>query len=198
MKQRRNSARESLMPFRLADKKTIYVGKKVRVEVHHLEDEATHARLVREVIVHPGAVVILPLLPDGKVMLINNRRHAIRQVLLELPAGTLGQDEDPMNAAGRELQEETGLLAGRMVAMPSFYTSPGVLTEKMYPFIASNLEKSKAALEEGEEIEPFPVPLAEAMEMCGDGRIIDGKTIATLLLYERFFSPEAARHGPAR
>jgi ADP-ribose pyrophosphatase len=198
MQQRRNSARESLMPFRLADKKTIYVGTRVRVEVHHLENEATHARMVREVIVHPGAVVILPLLSDDKVMLIQNRRYAIRQVLLELPAGTLGKDEDPMNAAGRELEEETGLLAGRMTAMPGFYSSPGVLTEKMFPFIARDLEKTKQALEEGEEIETYPVPLSEALAMCGDGRIIDGKTIATLLLYERFFSPESARHGPAR
>jgi ADP-ribose pyrophosphatase len=193
------------MPFRLADKKTIYVGKKIRVEVHHLEDESTHARMVREVIVHPGAVVILPLMSDGKVMLIQNRRYAVRAVLLELPAGTLEKDEDPMNAAGRELVEETGLLAGRMVAMPSFFSSPGVLSEKMYPFIACDLEKTRTALEEGEEIEPFPVPLGEALAMCGDGRIIDGKTIATLLMYERFFTtgpgrvaPVSDRHGPAR
>ena len=176
------------MPHRLADKKTIYVGKKVRVEVHHLENEATGSRMVREVVVHPGAVVILPILNDGKVMLIRNRRHAIHQVLLELPAGTLEKDEDPMNAAGRELLEETGLLAGKLKQLPSFYTSPGVLTELMHPFVAYNLEKSKQALEEGEEIELHPVPFTDAVAMCHDGRIRDGKTIAVLLMYDRFFA----------
>jgi ADP-ribose pyrophosphatase len=186
------------MPYQDIDKKTIYAGSKIRVELHHLENESDRSRIVREVIVHPGAVVILPLLPDGKVMLIRNRRHAVHQVLLELPAGTLGKDEDPMNCAGRELLEETGLLAGRMVALPSFYSSPGILTEKMHSFVASNLEKSKQALEEGEEIELNPVPLAEAVAMCGDGRIMDGKTIATLLMYERFFSKGSAAAGRPR
>jgi ADP-ribose pyrophosphatase len=176
------------MPHRLADKKTIYVGKKIKVEVHHLEDEATGSRMVREVVVHPGAVVILPLLPNGRVMLIQNRRHAIHQVLLELPAGTLEKDEDPMNAAGRELLEETGMLAGKLKALPSFYSSPGVLTELMHPFVAYNLEQSKQALEEGEEIELHPVPYTEAIAMCHDGRIRDGKSIAVLLTYDRFFS----------
>jgi ADP-ribose pyrophosphatase len=175
------------MPYRLADKQTIYVGKKVRLEVHHLENEATGARMLREVVVHPGAVVILPLKADGSVLLIRNRRHAIGEVLLELPAGTLEKGEDPMNCAGRELQEETGMLAGRLKALPSFFTSPGVLTERMHPFVAYDLEPSKQALEEGEEIELHPVPWKEAIAMCGDGRINDGKTIAVLLLYERFF-----------
>jgi len=183
------------MPYRLADKKTIYVGKKVRLEVHHFEDEATHARMVNEVIVHPGAVVILPLLGDDKVMLIENRRHAIREVLLELPAGTLGKDEDPMNAAGRELLEETGMLAGKLRAMPSYFTSPGVLTEKMHPFIASDLEKAEQALEDGEEIELRPVPMAEAIRMCSDGRIHDAKTIVTLLMYERFYKGRESAEG---
>jgi len=170
------------MPYHLADRQTIYVGKKVRLEVQHLENEATGNRMLREVVVHPGAVVILPLKKDGSVILIRNRRHAIGQVLLELPAGTLEKGEDPMNCAGRELLEETGMLAGRLRALPSFFTSPGVLTERMHPFVAYDLEQSKQALEEGEEIELHPLPLSTAITMCSDGRIADGKTI------ERFFS----------
>ena len=175
------------MPFRLADKQTIYVGTKVRVEVHHLEDESTHARMAREVIVHPGAVVILPMMSDGKIMLIHNHRYAVRQVLLELPAGTLGKGEDPMNAAGRELMEETGLIAGRLQALPTFFSSPGILTERMYPFVAYDLEQGKRALEEDEEIEVEPMPLSTAISSCADGRICDGKTIAVLLMYDKFF-----------
>jgi ADP-ribose pyrophosphatase len=178
------------MPYRLADKQTIYVGKKVRLEVRHLENEATGARLLQEVVVHPGAVVILPLQKDSTVVLIRNRRHSIGEVLLELPAGTLEKGEDPMNCAGRELLEETGLLAGRLVKMPAFYSSPGIMTERLYPFVAYDLEQSGQKLEEGEEIELSPVPLDVAVAMCADGRIADGKTIATLLMFERFF-----RHG---
>jgi ADP-ribose pyrophosphatase len=176
------------MPYHLADKQTIYVGKKVRLEIHHLENESNGSRMLREVVVHPGAVVVLPMMNASTVLLIRNRRHSVGEVLLELPAGTLEKGEDPMNCAGRELLEETGMLAGRLVALPSFFTSPGVLTEKMHPFVAYDLEKSKQALEEGEEIELNPAPLSEAVAMCADGRIRDGKTIAVLLLYERFFS----------
>jgi len=175
------------MPYRLADKQTIFVGKKIKVEVRHLENEETGSRILREVVVHPGAVVILAIEKDDTVLLIHNRRQSIGEVLLELPAGTLEKGEDPMNCAGRELIEETGYIAGRLMPMPAFYTSPGILTERMYPFVAYDLQETKRALEEGEEIEVMPVPLNVAITMCADGRICDGKTIATLLMYERFF-----------
>ena len=173
------------MPYRLIDKQVLYDGKKVRLEIHHLEDE-NGRRLRKEVCAHPGAVVILPFLADGSVVLIRNRRYAVGQTLIELPAGTLEKGEDPMNCAGRELLEETGYLAGRLEALPSFYTSPGILGEKMHAFAAYDLEKSRAALEEGEEIEVMAVPFAQAVLMIQDGRIADGKTIATLLFYDRF------------
>jgi len=182
------------MSYRVADKQTIYVGKKVRLEVRHLEHESSGERLMHEVIVHPGAVVILPLWPDETVVLIRNRRHTIGEVLLELPAGTLEKGEDPMNCAGRELQEETGLIAGRLIPMPPFYASPGIMTERMYPFIARELEDSeKRDLQDGEEIDLEPLPLDTAVTMCSDGRICDGKTIATLLMYERFFRHRGTR-----
>jgi ADP-ribose pyrophosphatase len=174
------------MSYRLIEKQVIFTGSKVRLELHHLEnDEGERTR--REVCVHPGAVVILPILEDGRVLLIRNRRYAIGgQILIELPAGTLEKNEDPMNCAGRELLEETGHLAGRLQPLGNFFTSPGILSEKMYAFAAYDLEKRTAALEEGEEIEVMPVPLEQAIVMIKDGRIHDGKTIATLLMYDRF------------
>jgi ADP-ribose pyrophosphatase len=175
------------MPYRVVDKKTIYVGKKVRLEVQHMEHESNGTRHLHEVVVHPGAVVILPLMKDETVVMIRNRRHSIGQLLLELPAGTLEKGEDPMNCAGRELLEETGYIAGRLVAMPFFYSSPGIMTERLFPFIAYDLEQSTRSLDEGEEIELEPYPLKAAIAMCGNGQIADGKTIATLLMYERFF-----------
>jgi ADP-ribose pyrophosphatase len=110
----------------------------------------------------------------------------VGEVLLELPAGTLEPKEPPMNCAGRELLEETGYLAKRLKPLGSFYTSPGILTEKMHAFVAYDLQKKETALEEGEEIELYPTTLEQAMQMIKHGQIVDGKTIAVLLMYERF------------
>ena len=175
------------MSSKLIEKQVIYDGKKVRLELHHLEDEETSRRHTREVVAHPGAVVILPVLRDDQIILIRNYRYAVGQYLIELPAGTLEKNENPMNAAGRELLEETGYLAGRIQPIGNFYTSPGILSEKMYAFAAYDLEKSVQALEEGEEIELFPVSLADAVLMIQDGQIQDGKTITVVLMYDRFF-----------
>src|SRR5215203_3769289 len=174
------------MAYRLIEKQTLFSGKKVRLEVHHLEDEEGK-RSQREVVAHPGAVCVLPLFPNETVLLIRNRRYAVGQYLLELPAGTLEKNEDPINCAGRELLEETGYLAGRIKAIGNFYTSPGILSEKMYAFAAYDLEEQQQALEEGEDIELQPTPYEEALEMIANGQLHDGKTIATLLMYDRMF-----------
>jgi ADP-ribose pyrophosphatase len=174
------------MAQRLIEKQVIYDGAKCRLELHHLQNMETGARHTREVVAHPGAVLVMGLLADDRVVLIRNRRYAVGETLWELPAGTLEKGEDPMNCAGRELLEETGYLAGRLKILLTFYTSPGILSERMYAFVAYDLQKQQTALEEGEEIEVVPVPWNEALEMVGDGRIQDGKTIATLLWYERF------------
>ena len=171
------------MSQKLIEKQVVYDGRKVRVEVHHLEDDQTGKRARREVCVHPGAVVILPLLPDGGILLIRNRRYAVNETLLELPAGTLERGEDPMNCAGRELLEETGYLAGRLAPLGWFYSSPGILSEKMYAFAAYDLERRQQALEEGDEIELVPTARDAALEMIRTGEIVDGKTIATLLKF---------------
>jgi ADP-ribose pyrophosphatase len=136
---------------------------------------------------------VLPMLDDKNIILIRTKRYATGQLLIELPAGTLEKNENPMNCAGRELLEETGYLAGRIQPIGTFYTSPGILSERMYAFVATNLEKRESALEEGEEIEVFKATLEEAIGMIKTGQIADGKTIATLLMYDRFFRLQTAQ-----
>jgi ADP-ribose pyrophosphatase len=173
------------MSNRLIEKQVIYSGKKVRLEVHTLENDEGK-RSAREIVVHPGAVVVLPFIEADRILLIRNKRYAVGQILLELPAGTLEKGEQPMNCAGRELAEETGYLARRLQPLGNFFSSPGILSEKMYAFAAYDLEKVQTALDEGEEIEVQPASLDEAVEMIRSGEIHDAKTIATLLMYDRF------------
>ena len=174
------------MDLELIEKQVLYDGRRIRLEMHHLL--ADGQRVAKEVCVHPGAVVILPLLDAQTIVLIRNRRYAVGKILVELPAGTLEKDEDPINCAGRELLEETGYLAGRMKPMRSFYSSPGILTEKMHVFLAYDLHKQSQDLQEDEQIQVFTATLGEAVEMIHQGEIEDAKTIAALLMYERFFA----------
>jgi ADP-ribose pyrophosphatase len=175
------------MANRLIERQVVYDGKKVRLELHHLEDEETGRRHKREVAVHPGAVTVLPFVDADHILLIRNRRYAVNEILIELVAGTLEKGEDPMNCAGRELIEEAGYIAGRLKLIGTFYTSPGILSEKMYAYAAYDLQPAKAAHEIGEEIELAPASLDEAIEMIRYGQIQDAKTIATLMMYDRFF-----------
>jgi ADP-ribose pyrophosphatase len=181
------------MSNQIVEKQVIFTGNRIRLEVHTLENELTNARHTKEVVIHPGAVVILPLLTPDQVILIKNRRHSIGERLIELPAGTLEKGEDPMNCAGRELMEETGYLAGRLKPLGNFFTSPGVLSEKIYAYAAYDLQIAQTHLDEGEEIELLPTAFDEVIEMIRDGTIHDAKTIATVLMYDRFFRNATAR-----
>ena len=174
------------MGSELLDKQVLYDGEKVRLEVHHLRDEETDRRFKREVVVHPGAVLILPMLDAETVLLIRNYRYAVGRTLLELPAGTLEKGELPLDCAGRELQEETGYLAGKLAPLCTFYTSPGVMSEQMFAFVATDLEPTEQALEEGEDIEVLPTKFADAVRMIREGRIVDGKTVAALLWQDKW------------
>jgi ADP-ribose pyrophosphatase len=179
------------VPHRLVEKQVLYDGDRVRLEIHHLDDEATGTRVRKEIVVHPGAVVILGFLPDGRLLLIRNHRYSVNQTLIELPAGTLEKGEDPMNCAGRELLEETGYLAGRLKPIASFYASPGILTEKMHLFAAYDLTHQGQSLDATEEIDVMPVSVADAVRMIRAGAIQDAKTIAAVLMYDRFHAGSA-------
>ncbi|UCD29167.1 MAG: NUDIX hydrolase [Planctomycetota bacterium] len=137
----------------------------------------------RELVIHPGAVVIIPMLTSDSVVMIRNYRFAVGAELLELPAGTLEPPEPPIECAARELEEETGYRAGKVEPLCEFYTSPGFTNEKMHVFVATELTPSTQNLDATEQIRVATMPLAEALAATADGRIVDGKTIAALHVY---------------
>jgi ADP-ribose pyrophosphatase len=139
----------------------------------------------REIVRHPGAVVIAPLLDDGQICLIRNWRMAAGKTLIELPAGTLEPPEPPQKTAERELIEETGYRAKTLEFLHAFFLSPGILDEKMHVYLATGLTAGESAREEEEEIENWLVPLDEAIEMVFRRQIEDAKTIVALLWVDR-------------
>jgi ADP-ribose pyrophosphatase len=144
----------------------------------------------REVIVHPGAVAILPMLDADTVVLIRSYRPTVGEELWELPAGTLEPPESPAACARRELVEETGYRAGKLTPLTEFYASPGILTEKMHAFLATQLTQVGQDLDDGERITPHALPLVEAIEMIRRREIHDAKSIAVLLFYRTFRPPD--------
>lgn len=137
----------------------------------------------RDVVVHPGAVVILPILADGRIVLIRNYRYTVERELWELPAGTREPDETPAETARRELEEETGYRADSVQPLVTFYTSPGVLTERMHAFVATGLVHVGQKLMADEKIKVSPIASSEARRMFVEGEFADGKTIAVLGMY---------------
>lgn len=138
----------------------------------------------REVIEHPGSVVVVPFVSPAEVCLVEVVRVAVGRTLLELPAGTLDREESLAAAARRELAEETGYRAGRITAAGEWWMSPGILRERMHLFVATDLVAGPQALEPGERIRPRVVAWDEAVAMCLDGRIDDAKTVAGILLVD--------------
>jgi ADP-ribose pyrophosphatase len=140
---------------------------------------------VREIVLHRGAAVMLPILDDQRVILVWNYRYPIGQRLLELPAGTLEPGEAPDSCAARELEEEIGYRAGKLTKLAEFYPSPGVLSECMHLFLAEELQPAQQKLDPGESIEVEILPFDEAVQSVMRGEIRDAKTIVGLLLYDR-------------
>lgn len=134
----------------------------------------------RAIVRHPGAVIILPILGDGRIATIRNHRYALNTELLELPAGTLEPGEDPRHAAERECAEETGYRPGELLSLGSFYTTPGLTDELMHMFVATKLTHVGQDLDEDEALRVDPLPPAELLAMLDDGRLTDGKTMLLL------------------
>ena len=159
-----------------------------RFNVHQMEMIGSDGKTYhREVIRHPGAVVLLPLIDRDTVVLIENRRPSVGQTLLELPAGTREAAEKPEVTASRELIEETGYQAGSLTLIHEFYSAPGICDELMHLYVARELTKGKHHREPTEEIENRVATRQEITEWIADGKIRDAKTLVGL--YAFLYSP---------
>jgi ADP-ribose pyrophosphatase len=164
----------------LLDSKQVFSGRVFDVTVDTVrEGDKTY---VREVVHHPGSAVILPVFDDGTIALVRQYRHPAVRYLLELPAGTLNDQEPPEAGAARELEEELGLLAGKMEKLSEFFVSPGFCEEKMWLYLATDLTETAQRLEEDEMIEVVRLSIDRALQMITDGEIEDAKTIIGLML----------------
>jgi ADP-ribose pyrophosphatase len=146
----------------------------------------------RDLVLHPGAVTIVAVLPDRSVLLVRQYRHASGEVLLELPAGTLdkladGTTEYPLEAGERELFEETGHRAGSWLKLAEFFTAPGFASELMHLYLATDVhpDPTHAGPMEDERLELEIVPFADALALAENGTIRDAKTLVGLYAVDR-------------
>ncbi|HLF70904.1 MAG TPA: NUDIX hydrolase [Dehalococcoidia bacterium] len=149
------------------------------------EIEVASGVVRREVVAHPGAVVILPVDGDGRILWVKQHRWATGRDLLELPAGTIEHGEDPEACARREVAEETGFGAATWKRLGGFFTAPGFCDEYLTAFLATDLAPEEADGDEDEDIEIVPLTLDESLERIDNGGIEDAKSLATLHYYLR-------------
>lgn len=163
---------------------TIYNGRVFDLRVDEIREGDLEYK--REIVVHKGSAVIVPLFEDGTIALVKQYRHAAGKYLLEIPAGTLEIGEDPLSGARRELEEEIGVTAKSIEKLTEFYISPGFLTEKMHLFLATGLTETSQHLDTDEILTIERRSLDELTSMISNGEIDDAKTmIAVLMLNAR-------------
>lgn len=173
---------------RIISSQSIFRGRVIEVTVDTVsEGEITYQR---EVVHHPGSAVIVPVFEDGTIALVRQYRHPAVRYLLEVPAGTLRRGEMPEEGAARELEEELGLVSGRLEKLSEFFVSPGYAEEKMWVYLATELTETKQQLEDDEIIEVVRIPFAQALSMITTREIDDAKTIIGVIL-------AAPRVGPS-
>jgi ADP-ribose pyrophosphatase len=181
--------KKKLNTAKILSSKTIYEGKIFGIRRDEvIEPSGVHA--TREVITHPGSVVVLPVLPDGRILMIRQYRHATRQYLWELVAGRIDAGENPLQAAARELIEETGYRAKKFRIFLDIFPTPGFLEERMFILLAEGLTAGAAEPEDDEKIISRVYNRKKLEEMIRTGKLRDAKSIAGILYYFRFLAPE--------
>ena len=159
----------------------IYTGKVISLKVDTVEvDNKGYKK--REIVEHPGAVAIVAITEDNKVVLVKQFRKPIEQVIWELPAGKLEIGESPKECAIRELKEETGYSAKNLKLLHKFFTSAGFSNQKIYIFLATGLTKGEPDFDDDEFIEKYEIDINEAQNMVIKNEIEDAKTSIGILL----------------
>lgn len=164
----------------LLQSERLFEGRVFAIERDELRD-VNGQLIVREVVRHPGGAGALPVFADGRVALVRQYRHPARRELLEIPAGKLEADESPETCAARELEQEIGWRAGRLEKLGEFFSTPGFCEEKLYVYLATDLEQTSQALDEDELVEIIYFPLPEALHLAQTGALEDSKTLLALL-----------------
>ena len=174
------------MNYILKKSNVLYKGKVLDLKIDEIEYESGN-KGIREVAVHPGGAVIVPVTNDGDIILVTQFRYPFQKELMEFPAGKLDEDEDPLKCAERELEEETGFKAGKIRKLGEIYTAPGYCTEMLHIYVAQNLTEGKHNREEGElgmQIHKFTID--EIEEKIVRGEIVDSKTICGIYYLKKF------------
>jgi ADP-ribose pyrophosphatase len=170
----------------ILDHREVYSGKIISLHVDTIQ-QVSGRTTIREVVLHPGGVTAVPVLDDGRLVLIRQFRYAIGKYILELPAGKLDSGQSPAETVARELEEETGYSPGSLTRECAFYTSPGISDELIHLFVARDLTPCSQRLEEGEHITVEAYTLQECLRKIAAGEIADGKTILGILWYRLKF-----------
>jgi ADP-ribose pyrophosphatase len=136
----------------------------------------------REKVWHPGAVAIIPITQDNDVILIKQYRYPVEETLIEIPAGKLDKNENPLECAKRELKEEVGAVDGDLIHLSSFYTTPGFSNEYLHLYLAINFNNKQNSPDDDEFLKIIKVPLLECLKWVKEGKIKDAKSIIGILL----------------
>ncbi|MBS0652864.1 MAG: NUDIX hydrolase [Verrucomicrobia bacterium] len=167
------------------ERNVVYEGKTISLRNEVLMDGGKPVRKW-DIVAHPGAVVVVPVTDEGKIILVKQWRRAVQEILLELPAGTLEKAEPPELCAQRELQEETGFKAEEIISLGGFYSAPGFCTEYLHLFLAKGLVESALEADCDEAIDLIFVSIDQAWTMIANRQIHDAKTIAGVARYEKW------------
>jgi ADP-ribose pyrophosphatase len=162
--------------MKIVNSEVVYQGRLTTVR-YLLEDE-NGRRFTNETVEHPGAVVVLPITEQGEIVCVSQYRHAVRSTILELPAGTLERDEDPLECARREITEEIGMGARRISSLGTIFPCPGFCSEEQHLFVARELYVDVGTPDEDERISVVKMSVSQFEEAILSGKVKDGKTLA--------------------
>ena len=165
--------------------KTVYRGSivNVRNDVAELQNDN---RASREVVEHPGGVGIVPVAKDNKILMVRQFRYPMEEELLEIPAGKLGEGEDPFECAVRELSEETGCTAGKYVNLGAIYPSPGFCRETLHLYLALDLEYGEMHLDENELLSVEAIGIDELIGMIMANELKDAKSVVGIMMTKKY------------